>query len=87
MALRTATITTQSDLEVTWTDSSCPNMSWGFIEQTLEECYKHDGTYVASYETLEVPTGETFSMTYLCDHDGQSTKTYTITAGEYGIKP
>lgn len=87
MALRTATITTQSDLEATWTDSSCPNMSWGFIEQTMEECYKIDGTYVASYETLEVPTGETFSMTYLCDHDGQSTKTYTITEGEYGIKP
>ena len=84
MALRTATITTQSDLEATWTDSSCPNMSWGFIEQTIEECLQEDGTFVASYETLEIPTGETFSMTYL---SGSNQETYTLTAGEYGIKP
>jgi len=87
MALRTVIITTESDLTQTWTDSSCLNMSWSFIEQNMEECYQDDGTYVASYETLEVPIGETFSMTYLCDHEGEKIKTYTLTSGEYGIKP
>ena len=24
----------------------CPNMEWGFIEQTLEECLQDDGSYV-----------------------------------------
>lgn len=87
MAIRTAVLASEQDLESTWTDVNCPNMSWGFTEQTYEECLQADGTYVGSYETLEVPAGETFSMTYLCEHDGQSTKTYTLTEGEYGIKP
>lgn len=87
MALRSVTITSESELDSTWTDSNCPNLEWSFIEQTFEECLQDDGTYVATYETLEVPTGETFSMTYLCDHDGDPTKTYTLTEGEYGVKP
>ena len=86
MATRSVTITSDADLDTTWTDSNCPNMEWGFVEQTFEECLQNDGTYVATYDTLEVPTGETFSMTYLCA-DTNSTKTYTLTAGEYGIKP
>lgn len=87
MAIRSETITQESDLSVTWTDSKCPNMEWGFTEQTMEECLQEDGTYVATYETLEIPTGESFSMTYLCDSDGTTVKTYTIFAGEYGVKP
>lgn len=86
MATRTVTITSESDLESLWTDASCPNMEFGFIEQTIEECLQEDGTYEATYETLEVPTGESFSMTYLCA-DTNSTKTYTLGAGEYGVKP
>lgn len=78
-------ISSQSDLESKWTDSMCPNMEWGFIEQTLDECLQYDGTYEATYESLEVPTGETFSMTYLCELT-QSTKTYTLEAGEYGVR-
>lgn len=87
MATRSVTITSESDLDTTWTDSNCPNMEWGFVEQTFEECLQGDGTYVATYETLEVPTGETFSMTYLCEESDNLTKTYTLTAGEYGVKP
>lgn len=81
---RQVTITSQSDLEQTWVDSNCPNMSWGFIEQDLEDCLQDDGTYVATYETLEVPTGETRSFTYLTS-SGETT--YTLQAGEYGVKP
>ena len=87
MATRSVTITQDSDLSTTWTDTNCPNMEWGFTEQSMEECLQSDGTYVATYETLEVPTGETFSMTYLCNSDGATVKTYTLSAGEYGVKP
>lgn len=81
---RQVTISTQSDLEETWTDSSCPNMSFSFIEQNFEDCLQDDGTYVATYETLEIPTGETMSFTYLTS-SGETT--YTLQAGEYGVKP
>ena len=81
---RTATISTQSDLEETWSDSDCSNMSWGFNERELEDCLQDDGTYVATYETLEIPTGETRSFTYLTS-SGETT--YTLQAGEYGVKP
>ena len=84
MAKRSVTISTQSELEETWTDSSCPNMVWVFLEGTLEDCLQDDGTYVATYETLEVPTGETMSFTYLTS-SGETT--YTLQAGEYGVKP
>lgn len=87
MAKYSVTITSESDLDATWTDSNCPNMEWSFIEQTFEECLQDDGTYVATYDTLEVPTGETFSMTYLCEESDNLTKTYTLSAGEYGVKP
>ncbi len=85
MALRTETITSELDLDVTWKDPLCPNMDFGFIEQSFEDCLQEDGAYQATYETLEVPSGETFSMTYLCA-DTNSTKTYTLQPGEYGIK-
>jgi len=81
---RTVTISTQSDLDQTWTDEDCPNMSWSFIEQDLEDCLQDDGTYVATYETLEVPTGETMSFTHLTS-SGETN--YTLQAGEYGVKP
>ncbi len=82
--IRSVTITSESELEEVWTDSSCPNMSWQFNEQTLEECLQEDGTYVATYETLEVLEGETKSFTYLT---GSGNATYTLQAGEYGVKP
>jgi len=81
---RTVTISTQSDLEQTWTDPSCPNMTWRFTEEEFDDCLQDDGTYVATYETLEIPAGETMSFTCLTD-SGETT--YTIQAGEYGVKP
>lgn len=81
--IREITITTQAELEETWTDSRCPNMVWGFKEQTLEDCLRYDDTCVATYETFEVPVGETFSSTYLTD---SGDVTYTLQAGEYGVK-
>jgi hypothetical protein len=78
------TIQAQDDLLQTWTDSNCPNMAWGFNEQTLEECLQEDGTYVATYETLEIPEGESMCFTYLT---GSGETTYHLEAGEYGIKP
>jgi hypothetical protein len=75
----------ESELQESWGDSNCPNLEWTFVEQSLDECLQDDGTYKATYETLEIPAGESFSMTYLCEETG-GTKTYTITEGEYGIK-
>lgn len=82
--IRSVTITSESELEETWTDNNCPNMSWNFLERSMDECLQDDGTYVATYETLEIPTGETRSFTYLTS-SGETT--YTLQAGEYGVKP
>ena len=78
------TIQSEDDLLQTWTDSNCPNMAWGFNEHDFEECLQEDGTYVATYETLEVPEGETMCFTYLT---GSGETTYHLQAGEYGVKP
>lgn len=86
MAVRTTIVQSSQELEETWDDVSCPNMTFAFIEQSFEECLQDDGTYLATYETLEVLPGESFSMTYLCASTS-STKTYTLTEGEYGIRP
>lgn len=80
----TVTVTSQSDLDLKWADARCPNMEFGFIEQDIEECWQEDGTYLASYETLEVPEGQTMCFTYLTE-SGEIT--YHLEAGEYGIKP
>ena len=86
MAIRTKTITSEAELNDVWKDPSCPNIDFIFIERSLEECLQEDDTFQATYETLDVPSGETFSMTYLCA-ETNSTKTYTLTEGEYGVKP
>lgn len=78
------TIHTEDELLQVWTHVDCPNMAWGFDQQTLEECLQEDGTYVATYETLEIPEGETMCFTYLT---GSGETTYHLQPGEYGIKP
>lgn len=78
------TIQSEDDLLQTWTDSNCPNMAWGFNEHALEECEQEDGTYVATYETLEIPEGGTMCFTYLT---GSGETTYHLQPGEYGVKP
>ena len=82
--IRTVTITSEEDLRQSWTDARCTNLGWGFLEQTLEECLQDDGTYVATYETLEIPEGETMCFTYLT---GSGEATYHLQSGEYGVKP
>jgi len=82
--IRNVTIISQSELEETWTDPRCPNMGWNFIERDIENCLQEDDTYVATYQTFEVPVGETFSSTYLTN---SGDTTYILQAGEYGIKP
>lgn len=77
-------ITTESEFNQTWVDNSCPNIRWGFIEESFEDCRQEDGNYVATYETLEIPEGETMSFTYLTL---TGSTTYTLKFGEYGIKP
>jgi hypothetical protein len=78
------TLTTENEFTQSWSDSSCPNLGWTFIEETFEDCLQEDGTYVATYDTLVVPEGETMCFTYLTD-SGETT--YHLGPGEYGIKP
>lgn len=78
------TIHTEDDLLQSWTDARCPNMAWGFDQHELEDCLQEDGTYVATYETLEIPEGETMCFTYLT---GSGSTTYHLQAGEYGVRP
>lgn len=82
--IRTVTITSEEDLQQSWSDPSCPNLGWTFLESTLEECLQDDGTYVASYETLEVEEGKDVCFTYLSVEGEQ---TYHLPPGEYGVKP
>ena len=84
MAIRSVEIFTESELTDMWTDSSCPNMAWGFREETFEECLQDDGRYIATYETLEVVEGEDVCFTYLAP---SSEDTYHLQPGEYGVKP
>jgi len=81
--IRQITITSEAELQQTWTDPNCPNMAWGFIETTLDECLQEDETYVATYESLEIPSGQSLSFTYL---SGSGQYTYTLQEGEYGVK-
>jgi len=84
MAIYTVVITGQSDLETTWADPSVPHMGFGYIQVDIDECTElGDGTYEATYETLELTSSR--SYTYIHPVDGETS--YTLAAGEYGVKP
>tara|TARA_X000001316_G_scaffold3893_1_gene817 strand:- start:3198 stop:3452 length:255 start_codon:yes stop_codon:yes gene_type:complete len=84
MAKYTVTINTEDDLLTTWLDSNVPHMAFGYCEVGLEECIDNgDGTYTASYESLELSVSKNY--TYVHPVNGETT--YTLSAGEYGIKP
>jgi hypothetical protein len=92
MAIRTKEIATEADLNERWVDSNTPWIEFEFIEETLEDCTLLDnGNYEATYDTLVL--NEQKTATYiLTDADeiaanGGETKTVTVVAGEYGIKP
>jgi hypothetical protein len=84
MARYTVNITSQEDLEEVWVDSSAPNMSFTYNELSLEDCINNgDGTYTATYDTMELT--ETTTFTYL-SNSGSDT-TISLSSGEYGVKP
>ena len=78
------TLTTENEFTQSWSHPSCSNLGWTFIEETFEDCLQEDGTYVATYDTLIIPEGETMCFTYLT---GSGETTYHLGPGEYGIKP
>jgi len=83
MAKYTTTIKTEEDLLTTWVDSSVPHMAFGYCEVELDECIDNgDGTYTASYESLEL----TASKMYTYVHPVNGETTYALAAGEYGVK-
>lgn len=83
MSLKSETIQSEEDLSQMWTDPNCPSIAWGFNETSLDQCLRPDGTYVATYETLEVPEGQTISFTYLTE---SGEVTYQLQSGEYGVR-
>lgn len=83
--LRSSSISTESELQEFWSDINVPNIAWGFNETSLDECVQiGETTWEATYETLEITSGSTYTSTYL---SGSQQLTYTLQAGEYGIKP
>jgi 5-deoxy-D-glucuronate isomerase len=85
MASYTVNITSESELEETWKDPSCPNFGFGFNESSLDDCVKIDETtWQATYNSMEVSVPRTY--TYLDVANGGEI-TYTLPAGEYGVKP
>ena len=84
MAKYNVIINTEEDLLDSWLDSNVPHMAFGYCEISLEECVDNgDGTYTASYESFELSSARTF--TYVHPVNGETT--YTLVAGEYGVKP
>jgi len=80
---RTYTVSSQEELEQTWSTPELPNMGFVFNELTLDECVDNgDGTWEATYDSILIPDGG-MSFTYLTA-DGEYT--YTVAAGEYGIR-
>lgn len=83
MAKYTVIINSEDDLLDTWLDSRVPHMAFGYCEIELEECIDNgDGTYTASYESFELSSPKTFK--YVDALNGETT--YTLPAGEYGVK-
>jgi len=85
MAKYFVNIQSQDQLEEFWTDDLCPNFSFCYNESTLDECVQiNENTWQASYDSMELSSSKT--ITYL-DYDNGGVVSYTLVAGEYGIKP
>lgn len=85
MATRYVTIQSAENLSEKWRDANCPNFEWGYNEQDISECPMVDDGYQASYDTLEVEVGGQMTFTYLCE-ETRGVNTYTLSAGEYGVR-
>tara|TARA_R110001606_G_C15315597_1_gene644097 strand:+ start:1169 stop:1426 length:258 start_codon:yes stop_codon:yes gene_type:complete len=85
MAKYIVNISSEEDLKENWVDSSCPNFGFCFEQESIDDCVlNEDGTWQASYESMEITKPRVFS--YLDMVNGGSI-TYTLEPGEYGIKP
>lgn len=84
MARYSITITSEEDLMNSWLDANVPNMSFSYNEIELSECIDNeDGTYTATYESMEVTSSKTY--TYIDSSKGETT--FNLDPGEYGVKP
>lgn len=84
MASYTTTISSESELQEYWEDVSAPNFAFSYNEQTLDDCTQNeDGTWTATYETIELT--ETNTFTYIVN--GAPDATITLSPGEYGVRP
>lgn len=84
MASYTITISSEEDLQEFWKDERAPNFAFSYNEQSLEDCIQNEnGTWTATYETIELT--ETSTFTYLVN--GASDTTITLYPGEYGVRP
>ena len=67
-----------------WLDSNVPNMSFSYNEIELSECTDNgDGTYAATYESMEISSSKTYN--YIDPSKGETS--FTLDPGEYGVKP
>ena len=84
MAQYSVIIQSELDLTEVWDDPRVPHMNFGFNEIELSQCRANsDGTYTATYNTLDLTRSTSF--TYIHRTDGETT--YTLSSGEYGIRP
>ena len=83
MASYTITISSESELQEYWEDVNAPNFAFSYVEQTLEDCTQNeDGTWTATYETIELT--ETNTFTYIVN--GAPDTTISLPSGEYGVR-
>jgi hypothetical protein len=74
-------IRTEEELNETWKDERVPNMSFCFIENSIDECVTTEGKVYASYYPLVAHKDEI--KTY---HDTElGTVRYELKAGIYGL--
>ena len=84
MASYTITISSETELQEYWEDVNAPNFAFSYNEQTLDDCPQNeDGTWTATYETIELT--ETNTFTYIVD--GAPDATISLPPGEYGVRP
>ena len=73
-------------LDEQWTDPNSPYMLFTYNERDAQECiFDSQGRLFASYDTFEVPEGETF--TYKVLPLNSPLETIVLQPGEYGVRP
>lgn len=84
MARYSIVVSSEEEYLEPWADSAVPNMSFWYEEETWDECEEAPGGgRLAHYESMEIPSEETYTY---ADPSGKDI-TITVPAGEYGIRP